>query len=80
MSYTSAARLILGQSSNPVAIQGWNLAAFPMHYYPALSAIQSCHLIRSGLSRLPHPAVRGGMATPVGATGSKVQFVSTGKN
>ena|SRR5258708_7642985 len=29
-------------------------------------AVQSCHLIRSR-SRLPNPAVRGGMATPVGA-------------
>jgi hypothetical protein len=34
------------------------------------SAIQSCHLIRRG-SRLPNPAVRGGMATLVGATGSR---------
>jgi hypothetical protein len=49
------------------------LAAFPMHYYPAAQ----CNPIlpfNSKQSRLPNPAVRGGMATPVGATGSKVRF------
>jgi hypothetical protein len=47
----------------------------PMHYYPAAQCnpIQSCHLIRRG-SRLPNPAVRGGMAALVGETGSKVRF------
>src|SRR5258708_39262117 len=37
------------------------------------SAIQSCHLIRSGLD-CQIPLFRGGMATPVGATGSKVRI------
>jgi len=36
-------------------------------------AIQSCHLIRSDLD-CQIQTVRGGMATPVGATGSKVRF------
>jgi hypothetical protein len=36
-------------------------------------AIQSCHSMRSR-SRLPNPAVRGGMAAPVGATGSAVRW------
>jgi hypothetical protein len=35
-------------------------------------AIQSCHLNKK-LSRLPNPAFRDRMATPVGATGSKVR-------
>ena len=35
-------------------------------------AIQSCHLIRSG--RLPNPALRDSLATPVAATGSKVRI------
>jgi hypothetical protein len=42
------------------------LAAFPMHYYPAAR----CNPIlpfNSKRSRLPNPAARGGMATPVGA-------------
>jgi hypothetical protein len=45
------------------------LAAFPMHYYPAAQ----CNPIlpfNSKRSRLPNPAVRGGMAAPVGATGA----------
>jgi hypothetical protein len=46
MSFTSAARLILGQSSNREDIQGWNLAAFPMHYYPAAR----CNPIQSNLA------------------------------
>jgi hypothetical protein len=49
------------------------LAAFMMHYYPAAR----CNPIlpfNSDRSQLPNQAVRGGMATPVGATGSKVRF------
>ena len=49
------------------------LAAFPMHCCPAAR----CNPIlpsNSKRSRLPNPAIRGGMATPVGATGSKVRF------
>ena len=48
------------------------LAAFPMHCYPA-----RCDPIlpfNSKRSRLPDPVVRGGMVTPVGATGSKVRL------
>jgi hypothetical protein len=48
------------------------LAAFTMHYYPAVR----CNPIlpfNSNRPRLPNPAVRGGMATPIGATGSKVR-------
>ncbi len=45
-------------------------AAFPMHYYPAAR----CNPIlpfSSKRSRLPNPAVRCGMAAPLGARGSK---------
>jgi hypothetical protein len=49
------------------------LAAFPMHYILPPSAIQSCHLIRSGLD-CQIQRFRGGMPTPVGATGSKVRL------
>jgi len=44
------------------------LAAFPMHYLLPPGAI-----INWKRSRLPSPTVRGGMATTVGATGSKVR-------
>src|SRR3981189_1347744 len=49
------------------------LAAFPMHYYPA-ARFNPILPFNSKRSRLPNPAVRGGIATPVGATGSKVRF------
>jgi hypothetical protein len=49
------------------------LAAFPTHYYPAAHCNQ-ISLFNSKRSRLPNPAVRGGMATPVGAKGRKVRF------
>ena len=51
--------------------RGWR--AFPMHCYPAAR----CNPILPSSSkrfRLPNPLVRGGMATPIGATGSKVRF------
>jgi hypothetical protein len=40
--------------------------------FKLLFAMECCHWRHS---RLPNPAVRGGMATPVGTTGSKVRFV-----
>jgi hypothetical protein len=49
------------------------LAAFPMHCYPA-ARCNSILPFSSKWSRLPNPLVRGGMATPVGATGSKVRL------
>ena len=52
------------------------LAAFPMRYYPA-SLCNPILPFNSKRSRLPNPAVRGGMATPVGATSGKVRFAVT---
>jgi hypothetical protein len=49
------------------------LAAFPMHYYPA-AQYNPILPFNSKRSRLPNPAVRGGTAAPVGATGSKVRI------
>ena len=51
------------------------LAAFPtMHYYPAAAQCNPILPFSSKRSRLPNPVVRGAMATPVGAAGSKVRF------
>jgi hypothetical protein len=49
------------------------LAAFPMHYFPATRCNPILPL-NSKRSRLPNPGVRDSVATLVRATGSKVRI------